>query len=106
MSHSALLSDGLRKLQLHQESSETEDSEDTLTAPDVDQEDHAPSPPPSSNRVPFKDHLRDGYGFRPASGISTPVIGTEKSHGSPLPDTNGLGWPGKQLPWLSNYLAF
>lgn len=35
--------------------------------------------------------LREGYGFRPLAGSSTPPVGRE----SPLPDPNGLGWPGK-----------
>lgn len=36
---------------------------------------------------------REGYGFRPLSGSSTPLMvnGTQ----SPLPDPNGLGWPAK-----------
>jgi len=37
---------------------------------------------------------REGYGFRPHSGVSTPNI-TVPSTGSPLPDPNGLGWPAK-----------
>jgi hypothetical protein len=33
----------------------------------------------------------DGYGFRPASGFSSPA---PQDRNSPLPDVNGLGWPG------------
>lgn len=36
---------------------------------------------------------REGYGFRPASGSSTPL--KDKGTQSPLPDSNGLGWPAK-----------
>lgn len=36
---------------------------------------------------------REGYGFRPISGSSTPLKG--KGRQSPLPDPNGLGWPAK-----------
>lgn len=39
---------------------------------------------------------RDGYGFRSASGMSTPLTMASQAadRGSPLPDPNGLGWPG------------
>ncbi|THH08123.1 hypothetical protein EW145_g2920 [Phellinidium pouzarii] len=36
---------------------------------------------------------REGYGFRPLSGSSTPLMA--KGAQSPLPDPNGLGWPAK-----------
>ena len=36
---------------------------------------------------------REGYGFRPLSGASTPNV--PKGAQSPLPDPNGLGWPAK-----------
>lgn len=36
---------------------------------------------------------KDGYGFRPLSGSSTPQLA--KGAQSPLPDPNGLGWPAK-----------
>lgn len=45
--------------------------------------------------APGERHQRDGYGFRPASGASTPLRAT--STASPLPDPNGLGWPGGLL---------
>jgi hypothetical protein len=45
-------------------------------------------PPVSSDR-----HLREGYGFRPASGASTPL--SHRGIASPLPDPHGLGWPGE-----------
>ena len=42
-------------------------------------------------QTPVRPHPRDGYGFRPPSGVSTPLT---TAAGSPLPDPNGLGWPG------------
>jgi hypothetical protein len=36
----------------------------------------------------------DGYGFRPLSGLSTPSALAPQDRNSPLPDVNGLGWPG------------
>lgn len=46
-------------------------------------------------------HRREGYGFRPLSGISTPMYTSKAASAikaeSPLPDANGLGWPGKFL---------
>jgi hypothetical protein len=45
----------------------------------------------------------EGYGFRPASGTSTPLreghtaMLLPVSSASPLPDPNGLGWPGASL---------
>jgi hypothetical protein len=36
---------------------------------------------------------KEGYGFRTQSGASTPY--TAASTASPLPDPNGLGWPGE-----------
>ncbi|THH33668.1 hypothetical protein EUX98_g566 [Antrodiella citrinella] len=49
---------------------------------------------PSSAAV--NHHVREGYGFRAASGISTPVINSTQvvaEVASPLPDLHGLGWP-------------
>lgn len=37
---------------------------------------------------------REGYGFRPLSGSSTPNAVPQGAQ-SPLPDPNGLGWPAK-----------
>jgi hypothetical protein len=39
---------------------------------------------------------REGYGFRSASGMSTPLTMASQAvdRSSPLPDLNGLGWPG------------
>ncbi|KAI0032029.1 GTP cyclohydrolase I, partial [Vararia minispora EC-137] len=39
---------------------------------------------------------REGYGFRPTSGFSTPASAAgPQGRDSPLPDVNGLGWPAK-----------
>lgn len=72
-SHGDLLADRLRR----------------LDNPD-DQSVQAPSdvhPTPSLPKAPY-----DGYGFRLASGMSSPLAPTDRN--SPLPDVNGLGWPG------------
>ncbi len=42
----------------------------------------------------------DGYGFRPASGFSSPSAPPDRK--SPLPDVNGLGWPGVFSFFLSS----
>ena len=44
--------------------------------------------------------VHDGYGFRPPSGVSTPL---HQSVPLLIPDVNGLGWPGKSN-WFSSYL--
>jgi len=41
---------------------------------------------------------REGYGFRPRSGLATPqIVQDEESRetSSPIPDQYGLGWPGE-----------
>ena len=47
-------------------------------------------------KLSYIPHVREGYGFRPASGTSTPAKSSvpETGAASPLPDPNGLGWPG------------
>lgn len=63
--------------------------------------------PPGGATVPVEESalksrfgvLHEGYGFRPASGTSTPTV--ERAIDSPLPDRNGLGWPGE--PIFQNY---
>lgn len=115
VTHGALLTDSLRKLQLHEDSSPTQSSKAPFPNPDL-HETHDGSDPPtrgdvtepvkindphssSANltRVACNPHVREGYGFRPASGISTPIIPSQPALGtsSPLPDPNGLGWPGE-----------
>jgi GTP cyclohydrolase I len=70
---------------------------DRLTRLDVDVRDqpvqahthhHTTSLPP-----PKTPHDGYGYGFRPLSGMSSPRIPPDRN--SPLPDVNGLGWPGQ-----------
>ena len=104
--HSTILSDSLRRLQLKEQVRSSlveptkradlklstqlldvphprgdEDSTDTTKDPQSTTPNHSPHP-----------HVHEGYGFRPASGVSTPVSVGGTS--SPLPDPNGLGWPG------------
>lgn len=43
---------------------------------------------------------REGYGFRPRSGLATPQILQEEAtrdNSSPIPDQYGLGWPGSSI---------
>lgn len=78
--HSSALSDSLQRLQLSQGAD--------VTAADVHQT-------PNSARTA---HLPEGYGFRPTSGISTPFTGISvPDRDSPIPDPNGLGWPGMNV---------
>ncbi|KAJ3795197.1 GTP cyclohydrolase I [Lentinula aff. detonsa] len=40
--------------------------------------------------------IHEGYGFRPPSGVSTPLIASATAASESLvPDSNGLGWPAK-----------
>lgn len=90
--HGARLSESLHKLQL----AEVTDSElDSATNGDHPESSRKDSPSPG--RVTWNPHVREGYGFRSASGVSTPLIASTSAQGtgSPLPDPNGLGWPGQ-----------
>jgi Zn-dependent protease with chaperone function len=71
-SHGDLLADRLRRLDVSPEQ--------------VDQPVQAPDG--RHSKPPY-----DGYGFRPASGMSSPLVPPDRN--SPLPDVNGLGWPGE-----------
>lgn len=51
--------------------------------------------PAESPRGPVNYRLREGYGFRPTSGASTPLTPGSGLRDSPLPDPHGLGWPAK-----------
>jgi hypothetical protein len=70
-SHGDLLADRLRRLDI----------------PD----DHPVQAPSDDHPLPKAPY--DGYGFRPSSGRTSPRAPTDRN--SPLPDVNGLGWPGK-----------
>jgi GTP cyclohydrolase I len=83
LSHGKLLSDSLQRLQLEASSS---DVAQNGTDSDID----SPLSSPPSRLLSSVVH--EGYGFRPASGGSTPPT---RSVDSPLPDRNGLGWPGE-----------
>lgn len=94
-----LLSNELRQLELQRAT----ESQSLLVSNDADiprgqANSQHDSPQQASVRPPWP-HVRDGYGFRPPSGVSTPLTNGAGS-GSPLPDPNGLGWPGtvRSLP--------
>lgn len=61
---------------------------------------------PGSSGFRSASRGRDGYGFRPSSGPSTPVpSGLEGINIQPgtaaVVDQNGLGWPGEYIPLAS-----
>jgi GTP cyclohydrolase I len=84
LSYGTLLSDSLQRLQ--------ENSHDTPA--DVSDTDIIPQIPSPTSRL-LSSVLHEGYGFRPASGASTPPQIVGSGVDSPLPDRNGLGWPGE-----------
>ncbi|KAJ4499981.1 putative FOL2-GTP cyclohydrolase I [Lentinula lateritia] len=56
---------------------------------------------PEGNSVSIgTPRIHEGYGFRPPSGISTPLIASASAASESLvPDSNGLGWPGKSVTY-------
>lgn len=113
------LASSLSRLELHQTQTQSSSSEDQplgsaghLAQPSDSSDGRAHAAPSArgevgeiygesaqQQRVPLprvstssERHHREGYGFRPASGASTPLRSV--STASPLPDPNGLGWPG------------
>ncbi|KAH9843879.1 uncharacterized protein C8Q71DRAFT_17449 [Rhodofomes roseus] len=91
--HGELLSESLQRLQLSQQA-RTDDADPH----DGEHSDQVMSlPSPGLGRSAWSPHVREGYGFRPASGHSTPLLASTSRVGgdSPLPDPNGLGWPAK-----------
>jgi hypothetical protein len=72
-SHGDLLADRLRRL-------------DNLDDQSVQASEQIHPTPVLPNKAP---NPYDGYGFRPPSGMTPP-----RAPNSPLPDVNGLGWPG------------
>jgi hypothetical protein len=85
LSHGALLSDSLQRLQLQALSADAPNDTDS----DIDPRISSPT-----SRL-LSSVLHEGYGFRPASGGSTPPHSVARSVDSPLPDQHGLGWPGE-----------
>lgn len=95
VSHGALLTDSLQRLQSNSSSDIPKNGD--VYGNDINGEPRLSSPSSKSSRL-ITSIVHEGYGFRPTSGASTPprVIAT---HGpeSPLPDPNGLGWPGRRI---------
>ncbi|KIM83912.1 hypothetical protein PILCRDRAFT_818937 [Piloderma croceum F 1598] len=83
LSHGLLLSDSLQRLQL--------EADVASNGTDNEFDSRIPSPP---SRL-LGSVLHEGYGFRPASGSSTPPSNVVRTIDSPLPDRHGLGWPAK-----------
>lgn len=104
--HGAVLSESLRRLQL-QAASMDNDTSHAMIDEHRDAHEHdsrdtgSPKDPQilSSRASIHPSNVREGYGFRPVSGASTPVTAVTQiaEQGSPLPDPNGLGWPGEQF---------
>lgn len=102
--HSEILSDSLRKLQIQTQHNDQEQpsasSPQPTRGPDTE---HATVNDPQSSAIgqslaALSPHVREGYGFRPASGISTPVVSSvQVGMNGLIPDPNGLGWPGELL---------
>lgn len=93
LSHGTLLSDSLERLQL--QSSDVTQNGDTYDNK-IGSEPRLSSPSSKSYRL-ITSVVHEGYGFRPASGGSTPPKPVGHGPDSPLPDRNGLGWPGEIL---------
>ncbi|KAH9938579.1 uncharacterized protein B0H18DRAFT_1112718 [Fomitopsis serialis] len=97
--HSAQLSESLQRLQLRQDTDDADPHHDAESSTRGEQGEHSdqvpPLPSPGLGRSAWSPHVREGYGFRPASGHSTPLLASTSAVGrdSPLPDPNGLGWP-------------
>ncbi|THH13891.1 hypothetical protein EW146_g6380 [Bondarzewia mesenterica] len=114
ITHGALLSDSLRKLQIDSAAADSDGQNSTLDGPAEiasssgtrGDEDHvrkeskesgviSSSSSTDPTRLASTQLIREGYGFRPASGFSTPASVHAPERASPLPDIHGLGWPAK-----------
>ncbi|TFY81791.1 hypothetical protein EWM64_g2224 [Hericium alpestre] len=103
--YEARLVDGLRRLETSAGAGaavdQTGDASGAVLDDDLDESTQQVHPPtvaaPSgiSARTASSSLVREGYGFRPSSGVSTPLSLHAGGAGSPLPDPNGLGWPAK-----------
>ncbi|KAJ8086330.1 hypothetical protein PM082_005153 [Marasmius tenuissimus] len=88
--HSHLLTKSLEKLELTEEM-EPQNSDEASASASQTTVPIPPSPPARST-----PRIREGYGFRPPSGVSTPLIKAATSTTENLvPDSYGLGWPAK-----------
>ncbi|KIK65610.1 hypothetical protein GYMLUDRAFT_39088 [Collybiopsis luxurians FD-317 M1] len=77
-SHSEQLAESLSKLEL------------SLNQPNGKGDANERSPSTGTPRI------HEGYGFRPPSGVATPLIASASVASEALvPDSNGLGWPGR-----------
>ncbi|KAL0070965.1 hypothetical protein AAF712_002186 [Marasmius tenuissimus] len=95
--HSHLLTKSLEKLELTEEM-EPQNSDEASASASQTTVPIPPSPPARST-----PRIREGYGFRPPSGVSTPLIKAATSTTENLvPDSYGLGWPGEPHATLSH----
>lgn len=96
-SHVELLSNGLRKLELQQsETNPRSHNQDGDPRSDIGPAPDNESSSANASQLSWSQ-VREGYGFRPASGISTPLAVPSRAveGASSLPDPHGLGWPAK-----------
>ena len=103
--HGTILSDSLRRLQLREQVPSSL-VEPTHKHQPGSAEQHGAAaetvvlnsgpPSPDTQLRQAHGHVYEGYGFRPSSGVATPLNNPPPPAGSnsPLPDPNGLGWPG------------
>lgn len=102
--HGSILSDSLRRLQLKEQvpSSLVEPSRHGTAHADngvQDEQGIDESGPSSPSHLPRSahGHVYEGYGFRLTSGAASPLHPPPQGTATPLPDPNGLGWPGERL---------
>lgn len=101
--HGRLLSDSLQRLQLKEQVpsslSEPRERQNGVADAENGREEETALRKSNGPPSPWIGPVREGYGFRPASGPETPVVALPTFNGdgnnSPLPDPNGLGWPGE-----------
>jgi hypothetical protein len=81
-----------------QTSNPTELDDDVVTEPSLSDS--------ASTRLPRNpSQSREGYGFRPRSGLATPQTAQDeegREASSPIPDQYGLGWPGEHFNEVSD----
>ena len=84
--HSHLLTKSLEKLELAGEMESQQPADASASKTTI-----PPSPPARS-----APRIHEGYGFRPPSGVATPLIqAATVTTENLVPDPHGLGWPGE-----------
>ncbi|KAI0650658.1 GTP cyclohydrolase I [Trametes meyenii] len=99
------LSSSLEKIKIQQE--ESSDSTSNGFDAHPHEEDSRSDGPSTQRLLSATPHIREGLGFRPISGISTPQYSSRAvgKVANALPDANGLGWPAKSTHLRLNATA-